>query len=158
MGKSQRTWLLRSLSVLGPGELAATTGDMCHNFCMLLAQPASWILLSVVDLVRLCLSVEGLLLTCHYQSLGIRSDVVFIDLLIRVGHVCNFWHTFVPSLPGCSSIWLFPGNLWDTFIQPSVGHYLLSCWHRTWGSALLGAQHVRCCTDLLFPPSCWCIV
>ena len=79
-----------SLSILGPCKLTAAADDMHHGLCMLLAQPASWILLSVVDLVRLCLSVEGLLLTCHYQSLGIRSDVVFIDLLIRVGHVCNF--------------------------------------------------------------------
>ena len=35
-----------SFSVLGPCELAATTDDMCHSFCMLFAQPTSWILRS----------------------------------------------------------------------------------------------------------------
>ena len=40
-----------SFSVFGPCELAAAAGDMCHGFCMLLAQPASWPLHSVVVVV-----------------------------------------------------------------------------------------------------------
>ena len=71
-----------SLSALGPCELAATAGDMCHGFCMLLAQPASWILHSVVDLVCHCPGVEGLLLSRHDQSFGVCSDVAFIEPLI----------------------------------------------------------------------------
>ena len=52
-------------SVLGPRELVAATDDLCHGICMLLAQPASGILHSVVDLVCHCLIVERLLLSCH---------------------------------------------------------------------------------------------
>ena len=81
---------LLSFSVLGPYKLAATTGDMCHGFCTLFAQPASWILHSVVDLVCHCPGVESLLLSCHDQSLGVCFDVAFIKPLICAGHVCNF--------------------------------------------------------------------
>ena len=63
-----------SLSLLGLCELAAATGDLCHGFCMLFAQPASWILDNVVDLVCHCPGVEGLLLSCHDQSLSVCSD------------------------------------------------------------------------------------
>ena len=79
-----------SLSVLSPSELAAATGDMCHGFYMLFAQPASWILHSVVDFVCHCSGVESLFLSCHDQGLGVRSDAAFIEPLIRTGHVCNF--------------------------------------------------------------------
>ena len=64
-----------SLSVLGPCELAAAAGDMCHGFFMLFVQPASWILNSVVHLVYHGPGVEGLLLSWHYQSLGVCFDV-----------------------------------------------------------------------------------
>ena len=63
---------------------------MSHGVCMLLAQPASGILHSVVDLVCHCSGVEGLLLRGHDQSLGVCSDVAFIKSLICVGNVCNF--------------------------------------------------------------------
>ena len=43
-----------SLSVLSSCELGAAAEDMCHGLCMLLAQPAFWILHSVVDLVCHC--------------------------------------------------------------------------------------------------------
>ena len=79
-----------SLSVFNPCELATAAGDMCHGFCMLFAQPASWILHSVVDRVCHCPGVEGLLLSCHDQSLGVCPDVAFIEPLICTGHVCNF--------------------------------------------------------------------
>ena len=105
-----------SFSEFGPCELAATAGDKCHSFCMLLAQPASGILHSVVDLVCHCPGVKGLLLSYHDQSLGFCTDVAFIKPLMCEGHVCNFWHTFVPGamqklfIPGCSFIWLFSGG------------------------------------------------
>ena len=84
-----------SLSVLDPCELVAATGDMCYGFCMLFAQPEFWILHRVVDIVYHCLSVEGLLLSCHDQSLGVFSGVAFIEPLICAGHVCDLCHTFV---------------------------------------------------------------
>ena len=68
-----------SLSVLGSCELAAAAEDMCHSFCMLLAQPASGIFHSVVNLVCHCLGVESLFLSCHEQSFGVRSDVVLLS-------------------------------------------------------------------------------
>ena len=71
-------------------ELAAAAGDMSHGLCVLLAQPASGILHSVVDLVCHCSGVEGLLLRGHDQSLGVCSDVAFIKPLICEGHVWNF--------------------------------------------------------------------
>ena len=43
-------------------------------------------------------------------------------------------------------------------IQPSEGHYLFSCWHRTSDTALFDAPHFRCCADLFFPLFCRCIV
>ena len=49
-----------SFSVLGPCELAATTDDMCHGFCMLFAQPASWILHSVVVIVGVVVIVVAI--------------------------------------------------------------------------------------------------
>ena len=85
-----RPHIVVSLSVLGPCELAAATDDMCHRFCMLLAQPASGILHNLVDLVCHCTGVEGLLLSCHDQSLGVRSGVAFVKPLICAGNVCNF--------------------------------------------------------------------
>ena len=48
--------------------------------------------------------------------------------------------------------------LWDAWIQPSAGHFLLSCRHRTSGSVLLGTQHFLCCADSFLLPFCWCIV
>ena len=63
-----------SLSVLNPCELTAATGDMCHGFWMLFAQPAFQILHSVVDLVCHCPGIEGLLLSCHDQSLSLSSS------------------------------------------------------------------------------------
>ena len=79
-----------SFRVLDPCDLAAAAGDMSHGLCMLLAQLASGILHSVVDLVCHCPGVEGLLLSCHDQSLGVCSEVVVIEPLICAGHVCNF--------------------------------------------------------------------
>ena len=79
-----------SLSVIGPCKFAADADDMLHGFCMFFAQPASAILCSMVDLACHCPGVESLLLTCHDQSLGIRSDVAVIEPLICVGHVCDF--------------------------------------------------------------------
>ena len=35
--------------------------------------------------------------------------------------------------------------LWGACIQPSAGHFLLSCWHSTSGFFLLGAQHYVSC-------------
>ena len=57
--------LVVSLSGLGSCEFAAVADDMCHCLCKLLAQPASGILHSVVDLVCHCPGVEDLLLSCH---------------------------------------------------------------------------------------------
>ena len=79
-----------SLGVLGPCELAADADDMCHGLCMLLVQTASGRLQSVVHLVRHCPGVESLLLSCLDKSLGVHSDVAFIEPLICAGHVCNF--------------------------------------------------------------------
>ena len=59
-----------------------------------LVQPAFWILHSVVDLVCHCDGVEGLLLSCHDQSLGVRSDIASIEPSMCAGYVCNFWHKF----------------------------------------------------------------
>ena len=53
----------------------------------LLAQPASGILHSVVNIVCHCPGVKGLLLSCLDQGLGVRSDVAFIEPLICTGHV-----------------------------------------------------------------------
>ena len=83
-----------SLSVLGPCEFAAATGDMCHGFCMLFAQPASWILHSVVDLACHCPGVEGLLLSCNDQSLGVVvvpavAVVVLVVPAVLVGSSSN---------------------------------------------------------------------
>ena len=64
-----------SLSMLGPGELAATADNMGHSLCMWLAQPASGILHSVVNIVCNCPGVKSLLLSCHDQSLEVRLDV-----------------------------------------------------------------------------------
>ena len=71
-----------SLHVLDLCELAAAAGDMSHGLCMMLAQLASGILHSVVDLVCHCPGVEGLLLSRHDQSFGVCSDVAFIEPLI----------------------------------------------------------------------------
>ena len=79
-----------SLNVLGPCELAAAADEIGHGFCVFFAQPASEILNTLVDLVCHCPGVEGLLLSCHDQSLGVHSDVAFIEKLICVGYVCNF--------------------------------------------------------------------
>ena len=80
-----------SLSVSGPCKLAAAADDdMRHGLCMLLAQPASGIFYSVVDLVFHCPGVKGPLLSCHDQSFGVRFDVAFIEPLICAGHVCDF--------------------------------------------------------------------
>ena len=79
-----------SLSVPGSCELAAAADDMCHGFRTLLAQPASGILHSVLDLVCHCPGVEGLLLSCYDQSFGVRSDVAFIEPLICASQVWNF--------------------------------------------------------------------
>ena len=90
-----------SFSVFGPCELAAATDDMCHRFCMLLAQPASGILHNLVDLVCHCTGVEGLLLSCHDQSLGVCVDVAFIEPLICglclhfLTHLCSRHHAEV---------------------------------------------------------------
>ena len=138
--------------------------DMCHGFCMLLAQPASGILHSAVDLVCHCLGVESLLLSCHEQSFGVCSDVVFIEPLICAGHVCNFWHTVVPGamqrlfIPGCSFIWLFLGSYEPLAFFHQWATFRFSCWHKTWGSAFLGTQHFLCSTDLFLSPSCWRVV
>ena len=84
-----------SLSLINPSELAAAADDMCHGLCMLLAKPVSGILHSVIDLVCHCPGVEGQLLSCHDQSLGVCSDVAFIEPLICGGHVCDIWYTSV---------------------------------------------------------------
>ena len=76
---------LLSLSVVGPCELSAAADDMRHGLCMLVAQRASGVLHSVVDLVCHCPGVEGLLLSCHDQSLDVHSDVAFIEPLICSG-------------------------------------------------------------------------
>ena len=108
--------LVVSLSVLSPCDLAAAADDMCHGLCMLNAQAASEILHSVVDLVCHCPEAESLLLNYHDQSLGVCSDVAFIEPLTCAGHIRDFWHTFVPGamqkllIPGCCFIWLFPGG------------------------------------------------
>ena len=82
--------IVASFSVLGSCKLDAAADDMCYGLCMLLAQPASGILHSVVDFVCHCPGVEGLFLSCHDQSLGFRSDVAFFEPLICMGHVRNF--------------------------------------------------------------------
>ena len=79
-----------SLCVLGPCELVAAADDMCHGFSMLLAQSASEILHSMVDLVCHCPDVEDFLLRCHKQSLSVHSDAAFIEPLVCESHVCNF--------------------------------------------------------------------
>ena len=78
-----------SFNVLGPCELAAAADEIGHGFCVFFAQPASEILNTLVDLVGHCPGVEGLLLSCHEQSLGVCANVAFIKPLICVGHVCN---------------------------------------------------------------------
>ena len=55
----------------------SVAGDVCQGFCLLFAQPASWVLHSVVDIVLHCPGVHGLLLSCHDQSLCVCSDVAF---------------------------------------------------------------------------------
>ena len=133
-----RPHIVVSLCVLGPCELAAAAGDMSHGLCMLLAQPASGILHSVVDLVCHCPGVEGLLLSCHDQSLGVCSGVAFIEPLICTGHVCDFRHTFGPGtmqrllLPGSSFIWLFPSG----YKAPAFSHQ----WFTFCFSADIGLQ------------------
>ena len=79
-----------SLSVLSPCDLAAAADDMCHGLCMLNAQAASEILHSVVDLVCHCPEAESLLLNYHDQSLGVCSDVAFIEPLTCAGHIRDF--------------------------------------------------------------------
>ena len=79
-----------SIIVLSPCELAAAADVMCHGLYVVLAQPASRILHSVIDLVCHCSSAEGLLMSSHDQSLGVRSNVAFIKPLICAGHVYDF--------------------------------------------------------------------
>ena len=67
-----------SLSVISSWELAAVVDDMCHGPLMLLAQPASGIVHSMVDLVCHCPGVRNLLFSCYDQSLSVCSDVAFI--------------------------------------------------------------------------------
>ena len=72
--------IVMSLSVLGFCELAAVADYMCQGFCMLFAQPASWILHSVVDLVCHCPGVESLLLSAMIRAL------VFTLMLLLLSH------------------------------------------------------------------------
>ena len=88
-----------SLSLLDPCELVAAIGDMCYGFCMLFAQTEFCILHSVVDIVYHCLSVEGLLLSWHDQSLGVCFDVAFYSAIDMCGpslwlltHICARHH------------------------------------------------------------------
>ena len=71
---------------------------------------ASRILHSVVDLVCHCPGAEGLLLSCHDQSLGVSSDVAFIEPLARL------------QLHLAFSRWL-----WTACIRLSANQYF-RCW------------------------------
>ena len=66
-----------------PEDLGVIVSDnMYHGLCMLLTQPASGILHSVVDLMCQGPGVEGQLLSSNDQILGVCSDVAFIEPLI----------------------------------------------------------------------------
>ena len=69
-------------SLLQPLVICATVSACClHNLHLGSC---------TVDLVCHCPGVEGLLLSCHDQSLGVCFDVAFIEQLKCAGHVCNF--------------------------------------------------------------------
>ena len=90
-----------SFSLFGFCKLAAAAGNMYHGFCMLFAQPASWILHSVVDLVWHWPAVEVfalmLLLLSHWYvgAMSANSDTPLCQAPCRL------------LIPGCSFIWLF---------------------------------------------------
>ena len=62
--------------------LKVAIDDDDEGLCMLLAKPAYRILHSMVDIACHCTSVKDLLLSCHNKSLGVFSDVAFIEALI----------------------------------------------------------------------------
>ena len=66
-------------SGLGSCKFAAAADDMCHCLCMLVAQPESGILRSVVDLLCHCSGVEGLFFSCHDQSLVVVVAEVVVE-------------------------------------------------------------------------------
>ena len=82
-----------SLSVLGPCEVAATTGDMFHGFCMLFAQPAFWILHSVVDLVCHCPGVEGLLLSSSSKEKKVLFYHTISEVILRLCALPESWES-----------------------------------------------------------------
>ena len=77
-----------SLSIIRLCEFAAAADNMFHGLSMLLAQSASKSLQTVLNLVHLCSGVGGLLLSCHDQSINVRSDVAVINLSFIC--VCSF--------------------------------------------------------------------
>ena len=80
-----------SLSVLGHRKLAAAADDKCLLRLLNVAcTTCVWYLHSVVDFVCHCPGMEDMLLSCHDQSHGARSDVDFIKPLIIAVHFCNF--------------------------------------------------------------------
>ena len=87
---------LLCFSVLGPCKLDVFAVDMCHGFCILFAQPASWILHSVVDLVCHYPGVEG----CWCWAVKIRASVIALMLLLL-----SHWYVHVPCRQLLTHLW-----------------------------------------------------